>query len=145
MSVVLIASASRLSCSTDGATAPRDGDPRHDPDSRPRSPRRIPSPGVPFQAGIATGEGEPCSGALVFCRGPDDVEAWAGKAIAAGGEDGLVWFAFPKGEAGRAAGIGRDAGWAALERLGWRGVRVISLDEDWTAKRCREASKVKAG
>jgi hypothetical protein len=96
-------------------------------------------------AGIAAGEGEPCSGALVFCRGPGDVEAWAGKSIAAGGEDGLVWFAFPKGEAGKAAGIGRDVGWAALERLGWRGVRVISLDEDWTAKRCREASKVKAG
>ena len=32
-----------------------------------------------------------------------------------------------------------------LTRLGWRGVRVIAIDDEWTAKRCREASKVKAG
>ena len=96
-------------------------------------------------ADIAAGAGEPCEGALVFCRGPQDVEAWAARAIAAAGEDGLAWFAFPKGDAGKAAGIGRDAGWDAVARLGWRGVRVISIDDDWTAKRCRETSKVKAG
>ena len=96
-------------------------------------------------AAIAAGAGEPCEGALVFCRGPQDVEAWAARAIAAAGEDGLVWFAFPKGDAGKAAGIGRDVGWDAVARLGWRGVRVISIDDDWTAKRCRETSKVKAG
>ena len=96
-------------------------------------------------APLAAEPGADCEGALVFCRGPGDVEAWAARAIAAGGEAGLVWFAFPKGEAGKAAGIGRDIGWEALTRLGWRGVRVISIDDDWTAKRCREASKVKAG
>jgi hypothetical protein len=95
--------------------------------------------------GIASVEGEPCEGALVFCTNPMDIEAWAAKAIAATPEDGLLWFAYPKGDAGKAAGIGRDVGWSALQELGYRGVRVISLDDDWTAKRCREVSKVKAG
>jgi hypothetical protein len=96
-------------------------------------------------AGAAATAGEPCDGVLVFCRSPADVDAWAAKAIAAIPEDGLLWFAFPKGEAGKAAGLGRDVGWEALNRLGYRGVRVISLDDEWTAKRCREAARVKAG
>jgi hypothetical protein len=94
---------------------------------------------------IAAPAGEPCEGALVFCEGASDVDAWAAKAIAAAPEDGLLWFAYRKGEAGMAAGIGRDIGWEVLTRLGYRGVRMVSLDDEWSAKRCRETAKVKAG
>jgi hypothetical protein len=95
--------------------------------------------------GIAAQDGQPCEGALVFCAGRQDVEAWAARAIAASPEDGLLWFAFRKGDAGKAAGIGRDVGWEMLTRLGYRGVRVISLDDEWAAKRCRETAKVTSG
>jgi hypothetical protein len=52
-------------------------------------------------------------------------------------EGGLFWLAYPKGSSKKYKGadINRDSGHAALSRLGWDGVSLVALDEDWSAMR----------
>ncbi len=86
---------------------------------------------------------ETCDAALAFCEGPEDVERLSRRALGALVPDGLLWFAYRKGDAAKASGLSRDVGWAALEKAGYRGVRMISIDDVWSAKRCREIGKVR--
>lgn len=90
-----------------------------------------------------TEPGQGCDAALAFCRGPADVTAFAPQALAGLVEDGPLWFAYRKGAATKLTGLGRDVGWAALEALGYRPVRAIAFDEDWSGLRFRESLRVK--
>lgn len=59
-------------------------------------------------------------------------------------DDGLLWFAYPKGTSKKyVCEFNRDNGWAILGRLGFEGVRMIAIDEDWSALRFRKASRIK--
>ena len=40
--------------------------------------------------------------------------------------------------------INRDTGWNALGAAGFETVRMVAIDEDWTAKRLRRAEFIKA-
>ena len=86
-----------------------------------------------------------CEAVLAFCGSPEEVETACGQALAALEPDGLLWFAYRKGAAAKASGLSRDVGWSVLGRAGYRGVRSIAIDEDWTGLRFRETAKVKAG
>jgi hypothetical protein len=88
--------------------------------------------------------GEPFDGAIAFCENPIEVAAFADQILPALPRDGLLWFAYRKGAAGKKAGLTRDEGWAALDKAGFRPVRSISFDEDWTGLRFRPAAEVKA-
>jgi hypothetical protein len=88
--------------------------------------------------------GDPYDGAIAFCETPAEVEVLAGRAVAALPEDGLLWFAYRKGEAAKASGLNRDSGWKALDEAGYRPVRSVSIDETWSGVRFREKAKVKA-
>ena len=58
--------------------------------------------------------------------------------------DAVVWFAYPKGTSKKyTSTIDRDHGWNALGDAGFEGVRMIAIDEDWTAKRLRKAEYIK--
>ena len=55
--------------------------------------------------------------------------------------DDLIWFAYPKensGKYGQKADISRNSGWEPLMNLGYKGVRMVSIDNDWTAFRVRK-------
>ena len=39
--------------------------------------------------------------------------------------------------------IHRDTGWGALGAAGFEGVRMVAIDEDWTAVRFRRAEYIK--
>ena len=55
-----------------------------------------------------------------------------------------MWFAYPKGSSKRyRCGINRDTGWAALGKAGFEGVRMVAIDEDWSAVRFRRAEFIK--
>jgi hypothetical protein len=88
--------------------------------------------------------GEPCDGVIAFCENPAEVEAFAKQATAQLPEDGLLWFAYRKGDAANASGLNRDVGWASLGELGFRPVRSISFDDTWSGIRFRPFDKVKA-
>jgi hypothetical protein len=58
--------------------------------------------------------------------------------------DGLLWFAYPKGSSKKySCDFNRDNGWQELGKLGFEGVRMVSIDEDWTALRFRRAEHIK--
>lgn len=88
--------------------------------------------------------GQAYEAVLGFCETPKDVEMLSAKALAGLPEDGLLWFAYRKGEAAKASGLNRDMGWSALSAAGYRGVRSISIDAVWTGLRFRETSKVRS-
>jgi len=58
--------------------------------------------------------------------------------------EGLLWFAYPKGSSKKyICEFNRDNGWAALGSLGFEPVRMIAIDEDWSALRFKKASDIK--
>jgi len=83
-------------------------------------------------------------GVLACFAGPAEVEAMVPRILKELPPDGLLWVAYRAGQAGAAAGLTRDTGWAALENNGLRQVRAVALDEDWSALRFRPKEKVEA-
>src|SRR5262245_34085259 len=58
--------------------------------------------------------------------------------------DAIIWFAYPKGSSKRyKSEINRDRGWKALGAAGFEGVRMVAIDEDWSAVRFRRVQFIK--
>lgn len=58
--------------------------------------------------------------------------------------DAIVWFAYPKGSSKKyKSEINRDGGWAVMGKAGFEGVRMIAIDDDWTAVRFRRVEFIK--
>jgi hypothetical protein len=69
----------------------------------------------------------------------------ASKIFAAGSEgDAVIWFAYPKGTSKRyTCEFNRDSGWQVIVGAGFESVRMIAIDEDWSALRFRRVEFVK--
>ena len=58
-------------------------------------------------------------------------------------EDAVFWMAYPKKSSKKyAATITRDNGWEPLGALGFEGVSMVAIDEDWSAFRLRKAEHI---
>ena len=58
--------------------------------------------------------------------------------------DAVVWFAYPKGSSKKyKSEINRDSGWKVLGDAGFEPVRMVAIDEDWSAVRFRRAEFIK--
>jgi hypothetical protein len=58
--------------------------------------------------------------------------------------DAIVWFVYPKGTSKRyKCEFNRDNGWNILGKLGFEGVRMVAIDEDWSALRFRRVEFMK--
>lgn len=58
--------------------------------------------------------------------------------------DSILWFAYPKGTSKRyKCDFNRDTGWAILGQHGFESVRMVAIDEDWSALRFRRAEYIK--
>ena len=58
--------------------------------------------------------------------------------------DAVVWFAYPKGSSKQyKSQINRDHGWDLLGQKGFEPVRMVAIDEDWSAIRFRRAAFIK--
>jgi hypothetical protein len=81
---------------------------------------------------------------LAFVTRQQEVDT-LGKAIAKRAEgDAVVWFAYPKGSSKKyKSEINRDAGWQVLGEAGFEPVRMVAIDEDWSAVRFRRAEFIK--
>ena len=81
---------------------------------------------------------------LVFVTSQAGIDAIARPLAKAAAGDAVVWFAYPKGTSKNyTSTIDRDHGWDALGGAGFESVRMIAIDEDWTAKRLRKAEYIK--
>jgi hypothetical protein len=81
---------------------------------------------------------------LAFITKQKEVDT-LGKAIAKKAEgDAVVWFAYPKGSSKKyKSEINRDAGWKILGDAGFEPVRMVAIDEDWSAVRFRRVDFIK--
>lgn len=59
--------------------------------------------------------------------------------------DAVLWFCYPKGTSKKyKCEFNRDNGWAVLGNLGFEPVRMVAVDEDWSALRFRKTTYIKA-
>ena len=63
---------------------------------------------------------------------------------ALGGDDPVLWLAYPKKSSKRyASDVGRDDSWQPFGDLGFEPVRQVAVDDDWSALRFRRAEQVR--
>ncbi len=59
--------------------------------------------------------------------------------------DGVLWFCYPKKTSKKYnSDINRDHGWKALNDSGLYGIRLVSIDADWSAFRFRNIKYIKS-
>jgi hypothetical protein len=59
-------------------------------------------------------------------------------------DDEVIWLAYPKLSSKKyTCEFNRDTGWQALGDIGFEGVRMVAIDEDWSALRFRRAENIK--
>ena len=59
--------------------------------------------------------------------------------------DAVIWFAYPKGTSKKyRCEFNRDSGWNVIVDAGFESVRMVAIDEDWSALRFRRKEYVKA-
>ena|SRR5947209_2982807 len=85
-----------------------------------------------------------CSFTIAFVVTQAELDV-ASKALAASSDgDGVLWIAYPKGSSKRyKCGFNRDSGWPVLAAAGFEPVRIVAIDEDWSALRFRRVEHIK--
>ena len=82
---------------------------------------------------------------LAFVTTLEQINALAPAIAQKAGGDAIVWFAYPKGTSKKyKSQIDRDHGWNVLGHEGFEPVRMVAIDEDWSAKRFRRAGFIKS-
>jgi hypothetical protein len=74
---------------------------------------------------------------LAFAKSLSDADAIAKTVDKALASDGVFWMAYPKGTSKKYKGadINRDTGHARMGKLGFDGVSLVAIDDDWSAMR----------
>jgi hypothetical protein len=88
--------------------------------------------------------GAPIEFMLAFVTKQPEVDKLAKRAGAAAKGDAVVWFAYPKGTSKKyKCEFNRDSGWAGMGAAGFEPVRMVAIDEDWSAVRFRRVEFIK--
>jgi hypothetical protein len=81
---------------------------------------------------------------IAFCTKQDEVNDAAIQAAQKLEDDGLLWFAYPKGTSKKyKCEFNRDNGWYMLGDFNFEPVRQVAIDEDWSALRFRRVNFIK--
>lgn len=81
---------------------------------------------------------------LAFVTRQAEIDALAKPLAKVADGDAVVWLAYPKGTSRRyQCDFNRDTGWDALGAAGFKGVRMVAIDEDWSALRFRRVEFIK--
>ena len=82
--------------------------------------------------------------ALLFVTKQHEVDSLAAAIAPLTKGDVAFWFAYPKGTSENyKCEFNRDTGWKVLGELGFEPVRMVAIDEDWSALRFRRAEFIK--
>jgi hypothetical protein len=82
---------------------------------------------------------------IIFVRKISEIEALSPIAIHNLMADGVLWFCYPKKTSKNfKSDITRDHGWKSLNDSGLHGIRLVSVDDDWSAFRFRNAKFIKS-
>jgi hypothetical protein len=83
--------------------------------------------------------------AIAFVMRHPELEKHARALAKRAGGDAVIWFAYPKGSSKRyRTELNRDTGWQVLGDLGFEAVRMVAIDEDWSATRFRRPEYIKS-
>jgi hypothetical protein len=81
--------------------------------------------------------------ALAFVKTESEVKKLGVAIIKQLDDDAVFWMAYPKKTSKKyVATITRDSGWESLGTLGFEGVSMIAIDNDWSAFRFRKADHI---
>jgi hypothetical protein len=82
---------------------------------------------------------------MVFVRSLAEVEKYGPMTLHNLTADGILWFCYPKKTSGKyTSGPERDRGWKSLNDAGLYGIRLVSVDNDWSAMRFRNIRYIKS-
>jgi hypothetical protein len=82
---------------------------------------------------------------IVFVKSVPEVNNIAPLALHNLSADGVLWFCYPKKSSKlHVNGLERDHGWHTLNDLGFHGIRMVAMDEDWAALRFRNIKYIKS-
>lgn len=82
---------------------------------------------------------------VIFVKSVSDIEQIAPVTIHNLMADGVIWFCYPKKTSKKyRSDIDRDHGWKVLNDSGLHGVRMVAVDEDWSALRFRNKKFIKS-
>jgi hypothetical protein len=83
---------------------------------------------------------------IVFTPDSHEVKRLGPTCIQNLGDDGKLWMVYPKGTSLKySSDINRDHGWGPVEETGLRCVSQVSVDDDWSALRFRNARYIRSG
>jgi hypothetical protein len=86
----------------------------------------------------------PIAFALAFATTQLAVDKATAALTARAADDAIFWMVYPKGSSKRyTCDFNRDTGWAALGAAGFEPVRMVAVDEDWSALRFRRVQHIK--
>lgn len=74
---------------------------------------------------------------LLFAASRVELARHARAILAKATDEDLIWIAFPKKSGSIQTDLDRDHGWEPVTEAGWKGVRLIAIDETWSAMRVR--------
>ena len=82
---------------------------------------------------------------IIFVKSVSEVEQTAPVTIHNLMADGVLWFCYPKKNSAKYnSEIDRDHGWKVLNDSGFFGIRLVAIDEDWSALRFRNKKYIKS-
>lgn len=82
--------------------------------------------------------------ALVFAARKLEVDSLSLELVNKAAGDAILWFAYPKGTSKKyRCDFNRDNGWEVMNQSGYDPVRMVAIDEDWSALRFRKKEHIK--
>jgi hypothetical protein len=82
---------------------------------------------------------------IIFVKSISEIEAIAPLTIHNLMADGILWFCYPRKSSKKySSDIDRDHGWKILNDSGLFGIRLVTIDENWSAFRFRNIKYIKA-
>jgi len=82
---------------------------------------------------------------LIFVRKISEVRSIAPIALHNLVDDGILWFCYQKKSSKKGSSdLNRDHGWKPLNDMDFYGMRVVSVNEEWSALRFRNIKYIRA-
>ncbi len=81
---------------------------------------------------------------MIFATKQKEVDQFADRIAKQSIDDAVIWMVYPKGTSKKyTCEFNRDNGWTRLGEHGFEPVRMVAIDEDWSALRFRRAENIK--
>lgn len=81
---------------------------------------------------------------LAFATTKKEVDSFSASVAKSTSGDAVIWVAYPKGTSKKyKCEFNRDNGWDQFGALGFEPVRMVAIDEDWSALRFRRVEHIK--